>query len=117
MARTYRDRKNDFDRSDPFLKHMRPSLSKGGRKKMDKDIQQLGGNKSFRTDGISVRPDWDDERGGHTRGKAERLAGKNAIVEGLSDMEVDAEDESRDLQAQFEEAYGPGGHLPDPDYD
>lgn len=101
MARTFRDKKNDFDRTGWF-----GTKAKGGRRMLDKDVDDCNSNKSYRTDGISVKPDYDDMRGGHTRGKAERIAGKNAVKRGLRDYHKDLEDDAEELTEHFREAYG-----------
>ena len=79
MARTYR-RKGQSPKRDE--KNPGFTYGRGPDRFLDKDIQRLP-PRSARTDGISVKPDWDDERGGHTMSKAQRLTKRGQIQEGL----------------------------------
>lgn len=86
MSRTFR-RKGETHPRDIDYPGVSNSTNRGGSRYTDKDIQKLP-KRSYRSDGVSVRPDWDDMCGhGYRMGKALRLTKHAHIKMGLEEVE------------------------------
>lgn len=100
MSRTYRNdpvrtpHASISDKWNPATQRFEPTLGRIG----DRHIQRLP-KRSARVLGDEAHLDWDDEFGGHTMGKALRLAGKAAIANGIEDWrEIRAESAEQEVE-------------------